>query len=313
MRKREGLVSLAAVALLAGCGGGDGAPAGGGGTPTPVATSSPAPTPAPSPTPTPASSNLPPAPFGLTASQDFALVGWAVPDPNASGLEERFQPFTPELARFRWSVTARTYELFLASSEPYRLVYTFPGSANRAAFTLLNPDGSDSDLRISLGLATAPIGIAGTQGAITITTNSTQRSLGVAAFGIPTPEGSLPASGLRRFTTTVVDEYSPLISYDLATGRISGTVRIAFEDAFGPYPPTSHALEDLVLPPRSTAFTAAFSVPGAPFKGRVLGRLMGPAGDQMAIAVLTPIQNIYTFEWEARTFTVNLFQCTQCS
>ena len=92
------LVLACTVALsVASCGGGDGS----GPTPTPSSSSggggaggSP-----------PAPSNLPPAPFGLTATASFAFVGW---QQTSQGNADPILALAPDKAALEWSATEKT-------------------------------------------------------------------------------------------------------------------------------------------------------------------------------------------------------------
>lgn len=274
---------LAAVALVA-CGGGGDAAA-----PPPLqAASSSAP------------AVRPVAPFGLTSSQSFAVLGWTV----APGALE-WSAITADAATFSWSATLGTYQLQLKDVGAGNLVYTYPGN-NPVAFTLMYEDGSTAPLAVTVG---GQIQTAGRPFWSPLSGHSL--STGVAAFGMATAASGMPASGTRNFVGNDSPEYAPTLDFDFDAGHLSGKVRVAWEDAWGPYPATTYDLSPASFDRTANTFSATFSVPGAPAPGSIRGMFMGPGAAEVAIAWQSPIVDPYGGQW----MTVRgiwLGNCTNC-
>ncbi len=278
---------------LASCGGDEGGP-------PPVLGGTPSAAPTPSPTSTagdpPATSNLPPAPFGLTTSAEFELVGWQQISQGPDA------PYLVALAEDRgdlsWSAESKTYKIALADLDGGRLVYTFPPSGNNtAAFSIVKEDGTIAKVYVTIFVWSPNLGEVYWQTADGVTPFKYAH----AFFGIRATPASLPSSGKQIFRTDTDPESS--IIFDFAARKVSGTVT-SFNDGGGwdPAGPKEQAtLEPADIQPDGS-FVAVISVPGAPRKGELRGRLFGPSGAELAVYWNAPVRDGYdkTFgEWLA--------------
>jgi hypothetical protein len=252
--------------------------------------------------PPPAAALVPPAPFGLTSSQSFAVLGWTVA-PGASG----WSAITADTAKFSWSATLGTYELELNGVGSGSLIYTFPGN-NDAAFTLRHEDGSTAPLSITVG---GRIQSAGQL--LWSPLNGATMATGIAAFGMAATPSNIPGSGTRNFIGNSPPEYAPTLDFDFDAGQLTGKVRIAWEDAWGPYPATTYDLSPASFDRSANTFSATFAVPGAPAEGSIHGMFMGPRAREIAIAWQSPVLNPYGngSQWETLR-GVWLGSCTNC-
>jgi hypothetical protein len=289
-------ILLTAVALVACGGGGDSPP------PSPIQYA-----------PTPGAALLPEAPFGLTSSQSFAVLGWTVA-PRASAWSE----ISADTATFSWSATLGTYQLELKDVGSGSLVYTFPGN-NDAEFTLRYEDGSTAPLTISVAgrIQTAgrlwwrPRDDANLITGIPMTVVASDLSTGIAAFGMAARASDIPASGTRNFVGNDSPEYASTLDFDFDGGKLTGKVRIAWEDIWGPYPATTYDLSPASFDRTANTFSATFTVPGAPAQGSIHGMFMGPGAREVAIAWQSPILDPDSSQWV--TFRgVWLGYCTNC-
>lgn len=280
-------ILFAAVALVACGGGGD----------------SPAPAQAPPPlraAPTPAAALLPATPFGLTSSQSFAVLGWNVA-PGALAWSE----ITADTATFNWSATLGTYQLGLKDVGSGSLIYTYPGN-NNLAFTLRYEDGSTAPLAITVG------GRIQTAGRLWWSPlEGVSLSTGIAAFGMAAVPSDIPASGTRNFIGNDSPEYAPTLDFDFDGGKLTGKVRIAWDDAWGPYPATTYDLSPASFDRTANTFSATFTVPGAPAPGSIRGMFMGPGAREVAIAWQSPTVDPYSSQW-VTVRGVWLGYCTNC-
>lgn len=296
--KLRALGFAALIIALAGCGGEGGTPAVSAGMAAVSSTPSPAPTPTPSPTPTPAptptTSPLPPAPFGLTANQAFATIGWVQ-------TSER-QPVLPtgsaDLA-FAWVASPGTYEVQLPGYEPARLFFTFPGN-NPAAFSLRSLGGASLDRGM----------VVLTQGKFSGTAHWFAREgsgypNGQFGFGIPTAPGAVLAATSRTYATS--SDSGPLYAlgssdgqlvFNPRDGTVSGYFDVAYTDAWGPYPATRYSLASSSYTPGSPTFTATFEVPGAPFIGVIEGQFTGPQAQELILRWKAPVREPYDSTWQ---------------
>lgn len=300
---RRTFVAVACV-MLGSCGGGDD----GGNLPPLVAIGPPA-GPGASPAPTPSPSNpqapsvLPPAPFGLTASADFPIVGWQQTSQEDAGALIALAEKKGVLA---WSADLKTYTITLADLATGRLVYTFPGN-NPAAFSIIQADGSTAKVYVTIWLKTANTGEVYWQTADGVRPFVYAHAI----FGMPFA-GSLPTIGRRVFTTDTSPQSS--IVFDFATRKVSGTVT-SFNDGGGWYPegPKEQAtLEPADIQPDGS-FVAAITIPGAPKTGELRGRLFGPAGTDLGVYWNAPARTGYAdgFEdWRAVTVYPACSSCT---
>jgi hypothetical protein len=276
-------ILLAAVALVACGGGGDSPPA-----------------PPQRAAPPPAAALLPAAPFGLTSSQSFAVLGWARV-PGASAWSE----VTADTATFNWSATLGTYQLELKDVGSGSLMYTFPGK-NDAAYTMRYEDGSTAPLAITVRSRTQTAGWLWWS-----PLDGASLSTGNAAFGIATVASDIPASGTRIFVGNDSSQVAPTLEFDFDAGRLTGKVSIAWVDAWGPYPATTYDLSPASFDRTATTFSATFTVPGAPAQGSIHGMFMGRGAREVAVAWQSPIVDPYSSQWTT-VREVWLGYCTNC-
>lgn len=250
--------------------------------------------------PPPAAPLVPAAPFGLTSSRSFAVLGWTAA-PGASAWSE----ISADTAEFGWSATLGTYRLDLKDVGSGSLVFTYPGN-NPFAFTLRYEDGSTAPLAITVG------GQIRTAGRLYWSPlNGASMSTGVAAFGMAAAASDIPASGAKSFVGTDSPEYAPTLEFDFDAGQLTGKVRIAWEDAWGPYPATTYDLSPAGFDKTANAFSATFTVPRAPAQGSIHGMFMGPGTREIAIAWRSPIVDPYSGQW-VTLHGVWLGHCANC-
>ena len=307
MRPQKRWKPVAATALaiiLSSCGGG-----GGGSTPSaPIGgASAPAPSAAPTPSPPAANAALPPAPFGIVASQQFQPFGWLH---RGSVIE----PLSPALVDFRWSASARTYEMVLPDIGRGRLVYQFPGSPNQLAFKIVADDGSVLPVDGTLDDTRFydPPYRSGLLSWASRAPAPDQR--GSAVFGFPTSAANVPGTGTGTVSYLAQSsaEGDALVIIDFAAGTIGGFVRLAWVDAWGPYAPNRYELTPARLVAGSNGFEARFTVPGAPFEGVLRVQFMGANGEELAIAWRGPIQDPYTNAWTDQAGVWLARDCSRC-
>lgn len=282
-RSRAPSILFAAVSLVACGGGGDSA------APTPFQAAPPS-----------APALRPAAPFGLTSSQNFAVLGWTVA-PGASEWSE----IAADTATFSWSASLGTYQLELRDVGSGSLIYTYPGN-NQLAFTLRYEDGSTAPLAITVG---GQIQAAGRLWWSPL--NGHSLSTGIAAFGMAAAASDIPTSGTRDFVGNDSPEYAPALDFDFDAGHVRGKVRVAWVDAWGPYPATTYDLSPAAVDRTANTFSATFAVPGAPAQGSIHGMFMGPGAREVAVAWQSPIVDPYSSQW-VTVRGVWLGYCTNC-
>jgi hypothetical protein len=290
---------FAAVALVACGGGGDAA------VPPPVQAPLPPPVQAPLPPPVqapapPAAPALPAAPFSLTATQSFTVLGWV-----AAAGSSAWSEIDTDTATFGWSSTLGTYELAVKDVGSGRLAFAFADN-NPVAFTLRREDGSTLPLWVTVTPQIASAGRLWWS-----PSSGDDLSTGIAAFGVAAAASDIPGSGARNFFGEDLPEYAPTIDFDFDAGRLTGKVRVAWEDAWGPYPPTTYDLTPASFDRSANMFAATFSVPGAPALGSIRGMFMGPGAREVAIAWQSPIVDPYETRWVTAR-GVWLGRCTNC-
>lgn len=282
------------AAGLTGCGGGSGSS---GSSTGGSATVAPAPAPAPSPAP-----SFPPAPFGITATTPFVLVGW----------QEKTEPGKPdqvvqasERAALTWSATEKTYVIALADLDSGRLFYTFP-NGNQLAFSVLKSDGTTGIVNVSLfaqGAATGQVywqtpSAAGTPAFVS----------GRAIFGVAA--APLPASGRRVFVTGATAANQLVV--DLATRKVSGTLIVRYDNGWDPAGPLEQVtLIDATLAPDGS-FVAQGLVAGSPTPGEVRGQLLGPGGNDLALYWAGQVRGPYGGAFETWRDVSQLAACAGC-
>jgi hypothetical protein len=297
-RDYAGWAAIIAVALaVAGCGGGGGS----GGTGAPTGGSGGVPTGSSSPSPAPTSSitfGSPPAPFGLTSTTPFTIIGW----------QERSGVVAPagDRGQLTWSATLKTYTLKLADLDSGPLAYTFPPSNQALAFSVIKPDGAKGNVYVTLVPNGAALGQLFWQSADGVSPFVYAQAI----FGIAASAGALPSTGRKVFVTG--DAPASQIVIDLATRKVSGTINEQFDNGWDPEGPIEHA----TLVPTDLAadgsFVATFSVQGTSTTGQLRGQLMGASGDELAVYWNGPVRGPYgpVFEpWrDVASFTV----CVGC-
>jgi hypothetical protein len=278
---RGTLSALFATVCLVACGGG-------GDSPTPPVQNAP---PAPPPVSPSPQSLLPPAPFGLTSSHGFTVLGWT------DALGASWSEITGDTTGFSWSATIGTYQAELPGAGSGRLIYTFPGN-NPVAFSLQHADGSTAPLSMTVspgGPQRRPLQAAGRLWWSPL--DGAGLSTGIAAFGMAAAASEIPSSGTRNFVGNDEPEYAPTLDFDFGAGQLTGQVRIAWEDAWGPYPATTFNLAPASFDRTTNEFSSTFSVPGAPAPGSIHGMFMGPGAREVAIAWQSPIVDPYSSQW----------------
>lgn len=282
------LLAFSAIAALGGCGGGDS----GSGSSAAVGNAASSPTPTPSQT----ASLLPPAPFGLTASQNFAVLGWMRPKDG-----EVLPVTSPDLS-FSWQATAKTYEARLPGYEAAQLFYTFPGN-NLLAFSLKTATGQVLDRAMTVNDGRRFSGRAGWH-----KREGESYPAGEFAFGIATPAGAVPSGSARTFFLASGFEYPGRSSaidgelvFDPQNGKLSGYFDIAYVDAWGPYEPVRYQVTSTTYVPGSTNFSATIVIPDAPSPGTIEGQFTGPNAEEVILRWSAPVREPYNGKWELQT------------
>lgn len=118
------------------------------------------------------------------------------------------------------------------------------------------------------------------------------------AFGVATPAAGVPTTGVRAYRNIAGDvglEFK--IDVDFATRQVTGSIPIAWEDAWGPYPPALYALTPVTLAPGATQFTITFTVPGAPEQGQIVARFAGPNAEELMLSWKGQVKSPYDDSW----------------
>lgn len=282
MNRFYAIPTVALLAMLAG-GCGDGASSSPSSGPIGV---SPAPTPTPSATPTPSSNVYPSAPFGLVSAQDFTLIGWVR---DTDGV----RPVSGESYRFGWGRDPDTYRLTTPDFTDGELRYTFPGG-NAHAFSVFLADGSDTGAAASV---TVDRVYARTFRYLGLLSWYLDEAGGDVIFGQVTPQQDLPKSGAVSYR---MDEAATPweIRVDFVSNTVTGKVMVVWSDSWGPYDPVFYDLENGTFDPATGELHATFTMPNSTIEGQLSGKFMGPAVDEVALAVSGPVLNPYTNEEE---------------
>lgn len=310
-------LAVLACFALGSCGGSDGsspAPplAVGGGSITPGPTATPTPTPTPTSTPTPlpnppATNLLPPAPFALTGSADFSLVGWQQTSQGSTG-PPLVAP-AEQKGTLAWFSNLGTYAIALSDLGSGRLVYTFPPSINDRAFSIVQEDGSIAKTSVSISLKTTNVGEIYWQlggGGVS------PYVYAHAFFGIPIAAGSLPTSGQKVFVTDTNPQSA--IVFDFTTRKVSGTVTSFLEESLGgPAGPKERATIEPADLQSDGSFVAAITIPGAPRKGELRGRLFGSAGNELAVYWNAPVRVSDTGPFIDLRAVMTYLVCSSCA
>jgi hypothetical protein len=117
-----------------------------------------------------------------------------------------------------------------------------------------------------------------------------------AAFGLPTMSSAIPTAGVRAYRA-VPQGYNIKLDVDFVTRQITGSIDLAWEDAWGPYPPVTYPITPTSFAPGETEFSISFAVPGAPEQGRIMGRFTGPGAEELMVSWRGQVKNIYDGSW----------------
>lgn len=118
-----------------------------------------------------------------------------------------------------------------------------------------------------------------------------------AAFGVPTGAAGVPTTGVKTYSP-VPQGYNLKINVDFAARRITGTIDLAWVDAWGPYPPLTYTLTPTSFAAGETSFSVPFSIPGAPSEGLVTARFAGPNAEELMVSWRGQVKSIYDNSWE---------------
>lgn len=198
--------TVAAVALLAACGGDDG----NSGPNSATATPTPSPSPSATPTPNPVEYTTTSVPFGLTANRDFDVFGWDSWPASPA----------PSVVKLRWNASAIEYELSEAGNSEYaRLRRRADSPINYDAFAA---NGSQLpfwvDLRATGGVPPASSSLGNAR----IFDNLSAKAY--FAFGIATPTADIPVTGTLTCQFGEDEIGDGVIIFDFAAGTASGEV-----------------------------------------------------------------------------------------
>jgi hypothetical protein len=228
----------------------------------------------------------------------------ACAQPTAAGTSAWYE-IAADTATFGWSSTLGTYQLALKDVGSGSLVFSFPDN-NPVAFTLRLEGGSTVPLAVGVQPQINGAGY------LWWSPSSGDRfSTGIAAFGLAAQASDIPTGGARNFVGEGLAEYAPTIDFDFDRGRLTGKVRVAWNDAWGPYPATTYDLTPASFDRSANTFAATLSVPGAPTLGSIHGMFMGPGAREVAIAWQSPIVDLYDLRW-VTVRGVWLGHCTSC-
>ena len=273
---RNALLAIVAALSLVACGG-----AGGGGVASipapPVAPTQTSPPPPPSTSTTPANYMI----AANTGDQTFSSKGGYVSYNPATG-----QPLSPtttqgEQLQVRYNSGSSQYEIMLPSSSFWEGLYRNPQGSTGIDFRTSGTNTANSPTFVQLQAyggtgytysALALWGISSTQAGIS----------GTAAFGIPTPVGSVPVAGSATYNGSISGR-STETSYDmLAAGYwpaiVEGGIGLSFNFAAGTLSgsisPTIYNLERRALAPM-TFVNTVYSTGATSFSGSFNTTLTG--------------------------------------
>lgn len=260
---------------LAGCGGGGD---GGSGT-SPIQVAGPGGSPS-STTPPPVGITYPKAPSSITSPTEFALLdaiywdlqGGRIPASDIS---------------LRWLGQPATYGLKIAGVGEGEL------RQNSAADPALQLVGAGGQV-----LMTA-LDVTQTRGRYTGLLFRWGDPSIAAAFGVPTLPQGVPTTGMKAYRP-VPQGYDIKLDVDFATRQITGTISLAWNDAWGPYPPIRYTLTPTTFSAGETSFSIPFEVPGAPQKGLVVGRFTGPNAEEVMVSWRGQVQSPYENSWQTQ-------------
>jgi hypothetical protein len=306
-------VAIAAVMILASCGGGGGSQAGGG---TSVVT--PGPSPAPPPPPPAPPAPPPPPPFAPVVGQIFSNPA-LTPDLFTVGRGWQFD-YTGTAAPFTNSVEADgATASFDRSSGSYQMTIPLHGSGTLyQTYAPRDAAGAEYVGTLAANAAVAAnrsellvykpqaLGPGFTHVAWTawyvdqqLGVGSHRNSIGVLGLAQPTPVGSVPMSGQRRYTgqllgylkDNVADHVVGTIQIDLdfTTGAISGHFTVQHLCFMGcTYPVIGYTLSNIAFTKGSTTFSGTVTTSGAASPGSFSGRFAGPGAEELLLEFRAP-------------------------
>jgi hypothetical protein len=182
---------------------------------------------------------------------------------------------------------------------------------NSLSFSIIQNDGSTAKAYVTISLsggpANADIGSIFWQTADGITPFVYGRAL----FGLPIAE-PLPTSGRRTFVTDT--EPMSAIVFDFATRKVSGTIT-SFNDggSWDPAGPKEQATLEPAQIKADGSFVAVISVAGAPTKGELRGRLLGPLGKSLAVYWNAPARDGYEKVFGEWRTVMSYVECSTCA
>ena len=290
-----------ALVVLSSCGGdGSSAPTP---TPTPVATTPGSGSGGSTTTDPPATTNVPPAPFGLRASAAFAMLGWQ--HVSHEGLPAIYAQ-AADKASIEWSAPDATYRIALTDLGSGKLVYSFPPSGNNtSAFSIVQADGSIARAYVTLQPQYGYAGDLQWQSADGVAPFVQGRAI----FGIPVPAGALPTSGIARFVTDPLPQTA--LTVDFATRKVTGALTTWYRGPFDEGALEIGTVESADLQPDGT-FVAVLTIPGAPRAGELRGRLFGALADQLGVYWNGPVR-LGDGSWVEWRMVRVYDACTNCS
>lgn len=267
--------ALAAVGLsLAACGGG------GDGGASPIQVGAPGGSAPPSTTsPPPATIVYPKAPSAVVGPTDFILLDTIFS--SAKGAKIPASDLT-----LRWLGQPATYGLKVANVGEGELRQN---SASDPAAQLVGASGQ---------VLMTNIDVVQAKGRYTGLLNRYGDPFFSVAFGVATPAAGVPTTGVRAYRNVAGDVGSDIrINVDFATRQVTGSVPIAWEDDWGPYPATTYQLTPVALAPGATQFTITFTVPGAPEQGQIVARFAGPNAEELMLSWEGQVKSPYDDSW----------------
>jgi hypothetical protein len=210
------------------------------------------------PTPTPA---LPPqhattpVPFGLTESRTFDILGWdswpAAPTPSA--------------IQFRWNASIRRYEVLPPGSGDWHRLE----ARTLFDYDVFGSNGTKLPFYMPVWAPPAPPPAGGYVGNARIFENSFARAY--FAFGIATAPADVPVSGTMTCSFGEDEIGDGSLTFDLARGRVSGTVAPFWGNV-------RYQLDQASFAPGATTFAATFGTGGV-----LEGRFFGPGAINIAV------------------------------
>lgn len=311
--------SLAVMAaLLVGCGGGSGSTGGGdsSGVIVPAPPPPPPPPPAPPPSPPPVSMTpipgqiftnptLTPSLFTVARGWVFDFTGNSTPPTNSQLSEDANATYLAGSSSYQLTIpllgTNTLYQSYTATDRPEYGGTAYVGTVAASPAAAMN--GSDLlVLKPGTGTPYTYVSQIVWYTVQELGANLFRNSYGVLGLAQPTPAGSVPITGTRRYTGTVLafperDVGSTVIGTividaDFAAGTLSGSVTMKHVCFMGcEYPTIPYSLGNFVYARGATGFTGAMTAAGAPNAGSLSGRFAGPHAQELIIAFRTPYRD----------------------